>query len=286
MNQEDPSLVIQDENQIIAERRAKLSELRCAGNAFPNAFRREHLAEKLHQQFDQLSKEQLEVDVIAVKVAGRMVLKRVMGKASFATIQDMSGRIQLYISDDLTGASVHSAFKQYDLGDILGAHGTLFKTKTGELSIRVNHLELLTKSLRPLPEKFHGLTDQEQKYRQRYLDLITNEEARKTFITRSKVIQGIREFLVARDYLEVETPMMHPIPGGASAGLSPRITMHWTWNFTCALRLNCISNAWWWAVWKKFLKSTGISAMKVFPPDIILNLPCWSFTKLIKTLLT
>ena len=206
MNQEDPSLVIQDENQIIAERRAKLSELRCAGNAFPNAFRREHLAEKLHQQFDQLSKEQLEVDVIAVKVAGRMVLKRVMGKASFATIQDMSGRIQLYISDDLTGASVHSAFKQYDLGDILGAHGTLFKTKTGELSIRVNHLELLTKSLRPLPEKFHGLTDQEQKYRQRYLDLITNEEARKTFITRSKVIQGIREFLVARDYLEVETP--------------------------------------------------------------------------------
>lgn len=286
MNQEDPSLVIQDENQIIAERRAKLSELRCAGNAFPNAFRREHLAEKLHQQFDQLSKEQLEVDVIAVKVAGRMVLKRVMGKASFATIQDMSGRIQLYISDDLTGASVHSAFKQYDLGDILGAHGTLFKTKTGELSIRVNHLELLTKSLRPLPEKFHGLTDQEQKYRQRYLDLITNEEARKTFITRSKVIQGIREFLVARDYLEVETPMMHPIPGGASA--RPFATHHNALDMELYLRIapelylkRLVVGG-----MEKFLKSTGISAMKVFPPDIILNLPCWSFTKLIKTLLT
>lgn len=146
-----------------------------------------------------------------------MVLKRVMGKASFATIQDMSGRIQLYISYDHTGAGVHLVFKQHDLGDILGAQGTLFKTKTGELSIRVTHLELLTKSLRPLPEKFHGLIDQEQKYRQRYLDLITNEAARKTFTIRSKVIQVIREFLVAREYLEVETPMMHSIPGGVSA---------------------------------------------------------------------
>lgn len=217
MTQEDSSLVIQDENQIIAERRAKLTELRGIGNAFPNTFRREHLAAKLHHQFDDYAKEQLEAEAVAVKVAGRMVLKRVMGKASFATIQDMSGRIQLYISDDHTGAGVHLVFKQHDLGDILGAQGTLFKTKTGELSIRVTHLELLTKSLRPLPEKFHGLTDQEQKYRQRYLDLITNEAARKTFTTRSKVIQVIREFLVAREYLEVETPMMHSIPGGASA---------------------------------------------------------------------
>jgi lysyl-tRNA synthetase class 2 len=175
------------------------------------------LAAELHQQFGQFAKEQLEEKQIIAKVAGRMVLKRVMGKASFATIQDMSGRIQLYISDDHTGAAAHAAFKHHDLGDIFGAQGTLFKTKTGELSIRVTGLQLLTKSLRPLPEKFHGLTDQEQKYRQRYLDLITNEEARKVFTIRSKVIQTIREFFVARNYLEVETPMMHPIPGGASA---------------------------------------------------------------------
>ena len=217
MTQENQSAVPQDENQIIAERRAKLAEWRQAGNAFPNTFRRTHLAADLHRQFDDLTKEQLEESPVAVKVAGRMMLKRVMGKASFATIQDMSGRIQLYISDDLTGADVHAAFKHHDLGDILGAQGTLFKTKTNELSIRVTELQLLTKSLRPLPEKFHGLADQEQKYRQRYLDLITNEDARKVFTARSKIIQAMREFFVARGYLEVETPMMHPIPGGASA---------------------------------------------------------------------
>ncbi|SDW18272.1 lysine--tRNA ligase [Nitrosomonas oligotropha] len=217
MTQENPSAIPQDENQIIAERRAKLAEWRQAGNAFPNTFRREHVAADLHRQYDDLTKEQLEEAPVAVKVAGRMMLKRVMGKASFATIQDMSGRIQLYISDDLTGADVHAAFKHHDLGDIFGAQGTLFKTKTNELSIRVTDLQLLTKSLRPLPEKFHGLSDQEQKYRQRYLDLITNEEARKVFTVRSKIIQAMREFFVARNYLEVETPMMHPIPGGASA---------------------------------------------------------------------
>ena len=159
-----------------------------------------------------------------VSVAGRMILKRVMGKASFATIQDMSGRIQLYIADDVAGAEAHAAFKHYDLGDILGAEGTLFRTRTGELSVRVTNLRLLTKSLRPLPEKFHGLADQEQKYRQRYLDLITNENSRKVFITRSRIIQSIRECLVARGYLEVETPMMHPIPGGAAA--RPFVTHH------------------------------------------------------------
>jgi len=217
MNQENQSAASQDENQIIAERRAKLAEIRQAGNAFPNTFRRDHLAAELHQQFGEFSKEKLEERSITAKVAGRMVLKRVMGKASFATIQDMNGRIQLYISDDHTGETVHAAFKHHDLGDILGAQGTLFKTKTGELSIRVTDLRLLTKSLRPLPEKFHGLTDQEQKYRQRYLDLITNEDTRKVFTIRSKIIQAMREFFVVRDYLEVETPMMHPIPGGATA---------------------------------------------------------------------
>ena len=217
MTQEDQAATPQDENKIIAERRAKLTELRAAGNAFPNTFRRDNLASALHQQYGEYTKERLETDPVTVKVAGRIVLKRVMGKASFTTIQDMGGRIQLYISNDHTGQTVHEAFKHYDLGDIIGAQGQLFKTRTGELSIRVTQLQLLTKSIRPLPEKFHGLTDQEQKYRQRYLDLITNEETRKVFVIRSQVIQAIREFLVSRDYLEVETPMMHPIPGGATA---------------------------------------------------------------------
>jgi lysyl-tRNA synthetase class 2 len=235
MTQENQSAAPQDENQIIAERRAKLAEIRQAGNAFPNTFRREHLAAELHHQFGEFSKEKLEENPTTVKVAGRMVLKRVMGKASFATIQDMSGRIQLYISDDHTGGAVHAAFKHHDLGDIFGAQGTLFKTRTGELSIRVTDCQLLTKSLRPLPEKFHGLTDQEQKYRQRYLDLITNEDTRKVFTIRSKVIQAMREFFVARDYLEVETPMMHPIPGGATA--RPFSTYHNALDMALYLRI-------------------------------------------------
>lgn len=220
----NPAALQHEENQIIAERRAKLAALRENGNAFPNTFRRAHLAATLHGQYDEQSKETLEEQAVAVKVAGRMMLKRVMGKASFATLQDMSGRIQVYISNNDTGEPAHTAFKHYDLGDILGAEGVLFKTKTGELSVRVSQLHLLTKSLRPLPEKFHGLTDQEQKYRQRYLDLITNEETRQVFTIRSKIIQSMRDFFVARDYLEVETPMMHPIPGGATA--RPFVTHH------------------------------------------------------------
>ncbi len=157
-------------------------------------------------------------------VAGRMVLKRVMGKASFATLQDMSGRIQLYVTADAVGAQVYEAFKHWDLGDIVGARGALFKTRTGELSVRVTELRLLAKALRPLPEKFHGLIDQETKYRQRYVDLITSGDSRRVFIARSQIVQAIREFFVARGYLEVETPMMHPIPGGAAA--RPFVTHH------------------------------------------------------------
>ena len=212
-------------NQVIEERRAKLNELRAQGNPFPNDFRRENLAGDLHAFHDAKSQEELEAVGLSVAVAGRMVLKRVMGKVSFATIQDMSGRIQLFIATDSAGVAVHEHFKkQFDLGDIVGARGWLFKTKAGELSVRVSELRLLTKAVRPLPEKFHGLTDQEVKYRQRYLDLITNEEARLVFTTRSKIIQGIREFLVRHGYLEVETPMMHPIPGGAAA--RPFVTHH------------------------------------------------------------
>jgi len=207
----------QDENQIIAERRAKLAELRKHGNAFPNDFRREHLAADLHQAWDGKANEEIETKHVTAAVAGRMMLKRVMGKASFATVQDMSGRIQLYVTRDGLGEAAYEAFKHYDLGDVLGARGTLFRTKTGELSVKVSELRLLTKSLRPLPEKFHGLADQEQKYRQRYVDLMMNEDTRAAFRTRSRIVEAIREFMTAKGFLEVETPMMQPIPGGANA---------------------------------------------------------------------
>jgi lysyl-tRNA synthetase class 2 len=219
-----PAAAAQDENQIIAERRGKLGALRAAGNAFPNDFRCDAQAADLHMRYGALENDALEPQNIVVSVAGRMMLKRVMGKASFATIQDMSGRIQLYIQMDVVGAAVHDAFKHWDLGDIVGATGQLFKTRTGELSVKVASLRLLTKSLRPLPEKFHGLSDQEQKYRQRYVDLITNPASRDVFVKRSQIVQGIREFFVARGYLEVETPMMHVIPGGAAA--RPFVTHH------------------------------------------------------------
>ena len=207
----------QDENQIIAERRAKLARLREAGPAFPNDFRREDMAADLHRSHDGKSKEELEAQKPHAVVAGRMMLKRVMGKASFATLQDMSGQIQVYINNDVTGAEAHEAFKHWDLGDILGVEGTVFKTMRGELSVHASKIRLLSKSLRPLPEKFHGLTDMQQRYRQRYIDLIVNPASRRAFEIRSKLVQAMREFFVARGYLEVETPMMHPIPGGAAA---------------------------------------------------------------------
>jgi lysyl-tRNA synthetase, class II len=215
---------MKDENDIIAERRAKLKALREGAVAFPNDFRRKHLAAELHQRYSGVTREELESQAIAVSVAGRMMLKRVMGKLSFATLQDMSAQIQLYVSDADCGTQTHGEFKSWDLGDIVGARGPLFKTKTGELSVRVTELRLLTKALRPLPEKFHGLADQEAKYRQRYLDLITNEESRTIFSIRSKMIQALRKFLMRDGYIEVETPMMHPIPGGATA--RPFVTHH------------------------------------------------------------
>ena len=207
----------QDENQIIAERRARLAELRRGGSAFPNDFRREHLAAELHKAWGGKTNEELEPKSIAVSVGGRIMLKRVMGKASFATVQDMSGRIQLYVTRDGVGEAAYEEFKRHDLGDIVGAKGILFKTKTGELSVKVAELRLLAKSLRPLPEKFHGLADQEQKYRQRYVDLIMSEETRNAFRVRSRIVQAVRDFMNAKGFLEVETPMMQPIPGGANA---------------------------------------------------------------------
>jgi lysyl-tRNA synthetase class 2 len=218
-----------DENSIIAERRAKLAALRQQGIAFPNDFRPQHKAADLQAQFGVTEREALEEQAVRVTVAGRMMLKRVMGKASFATIQDASGprtdgRIQLYITSELAGADAHEAFKHYDLGDILGAEGTLFKTKTGELSVKVTSLRLLTKSLRPLPDKFHGLADQETRYRQRYVDLIMNEDTRRTFRARTAAMTSIRRFMSEHGFMEVETPMLHPIPGGAAA--KPFVTHH------------------------------------------------------------
>lgn len=211
-----------DENQLIAERREKLKLLRTAqvegkGVAFPNDFKPAHRAAALAEAHGATEAEALEAQAVAVSVAGRMMLKRIMGKASFATLQDATSRIQLYVTRDAVGEELYAEFKRWDLGDIVGAEGTLMKTKTGELSIKVTQLRLLTKSLRPLPDKFHGMADQEQKYRQRYVDLITDESARVRFTARSKAVSALREFMVANDFLEVETPMLHPIPGGANA---------------------------------------------------------------------
>ncbi len=224
MSDEHNNLPELDENQIVSLRREKLTQLRQDGIAFPNDFRRDAFAQDLHEKYDALEKADLDPQEIPVKIAGRMMLKRAMGKASFATVQDMTGQIQLYINNQGVGEEAHDDFKHWDMGDILGAEGTLFKTNHGELTVRVNKIRLLSKSLRPLPEKHLGLTDQEQKYRQRYVDLITNAESRDTFIKRSNAIQAVRQYMVDRRYLEVETPMMHTIPGGATA--KPFTTHH------------------------------------------------------------
>jgi lysyl-tRNA synthetase, class II len=211
-----------EENQLILERREKLKAIRQAqvdgkGVAFPNDFKPADRAIKLLAAFDDESKEDLDPQKIVASVAGRMMLKRVMGKASFATLQDSTGQIQIYVTNEGVGEALHGSFKHWDLGDIVACTGTLFKTKTGELSIHATEVRLLTKSLRPLPDKFHGMADQETKYRQRYVDLITDESARNRFKARSKAVSAIREFMVSHEFLEVETPMLHPIPGGANA---------------------------------------------------------------------
>ncbi len=213
-----------DENKLIAERREKLKRLRESGVAFPNDFRRNVVTSELHAEYDEKPREFFEENEIRAAVAGRMMAKRLMGKASFASVQDMSGRIQLYVQRDALPDGVYADFKTWDIGDIVGAEGKLFKTQKGELSIKVDSIRLLTKSLRPLPDKFHGLTDMEQRYRQRYVDLIMNEPVRKTFRMRTEIINFIRNYLNKRDFLEVETPMMQVIPGGATA--RPFTTFH------------------------------------------------------------
>src|ERR1700733_10551003 len=220
-----------DENKLIAERRTKLAQLReqaaAAGpttSVFPNDFRRDSLAGQLHAAFGERSAEWLEANPARVQVGGRMLVKRVMGKASFAKIADRTGQIQLFLQQDAIGPEVYDAFKGWDVGDIVGATGTLFRTKTNELSVRVDSLRLLVKSLRPLPDKWHGLADTETRYRQRYVDLIVNEASRNVFMIRTRIIRFLRSYLDALDFVEVETPMMQPIPGGAAA--LPFITHH------------------------------------------------------------
>jgi len=213
-----------DENKLIAERRAKLTEARSAGQAFPNDFRRDALAGELHAAYGEREDAWLEANPIKVQVGGRMLSKRIMGKASFAKIADRTGQIQLFLQRETLGETMYDAFKGWDVGDIVGAEGVLFRTKTGELSVRCERVRLLVKSLRPLPDKWHGLADQEIRYRQRYVDLIVSPQSVQVFRTRTRIIKYLRDFLDAMDYLEVETPMMQTIAGGAVA--RPFVTHH------------------------------------------------------------
>ncbi|HEX6927692.1 MAG TPA: lysine--tRNA ligase [Gammaproteobacteria bacterium] len=213
-----------EENRLIAERREKLRALRDAGPVFPNDFRRDALADDLHGMYGGIDGEKLEQENIRVRIAGRMMGKRVMGKASFVHIQDESGRIQVFLQRDELPEGVYQAFKGWDLGDIVAAEGVLFRTKTGELSVKADGFRLLTKSLRPLPDKYHGITDTELRYRQRYVDLIMSETSREVFRRRTRIVQFIREFMNGHGFMEVETPMMQAIPGGAVA--RPFITHH------------------------------------------------------------
>ncbi|MFW2405727.1 MAG: lysine--tRNA ligase [Gammaproteobacteria bacterium] len=213
-----------EDHRLVAERRAKLDALREAGFAYPNDRRRNALAGQIVTTFEHHTAEHLDEEAVEVMIAGRMMAKRVMGKASFAKVQDRSGQIQIFVQRDVVTTDVYQAFKKWDLGDIVWVRGTVFRTKTGEITVKVAEIELLTKSLRPLPEKFHGLTDQEMRYRQRYVDLIVTEKSRAVFRTRTQVVQYIRSYLDAMDFLEVETPMMQPIPGGAVA--RPFVTHH------------------------------------------------------------
>lgn len=229
-NEHSPS----DENKLIAERRQKLNAVREKRNAFPNEFRRDSLADQLAIAYANKAAEWFEANPIHVKVGGRMMVKRVMGKSSFAKLQDRSGVIQIFLQSEALG-DTYAEFKTWDVGDIVGAEGVLFKTKTGELSVKLDRAQLLVKSLRPLPDKWHGLSDQELRYRQRYVDLIINEDSRNVFLARTRIVKFMRDFLESLDFMEVETPMLHVIPGGAAA--KPFTTHHNALDMQLSLRI-------------------------------------------------
>ena len=235
-NNEEIVISAEEENKLISQRREKLAGLREIGNAFPNTFRRDSLAGDLLAHYQDKTKDELEELGIRVAVAGRMMAKRIMGKASFSQLQDMSGRIQLFLQrDSLPEGIYNDGFKKWDVGDIIGASGVLFKTKTDELSVKVDDIQLLTKSLRPLPDKFHGLSDTEIRYRQRYVDLIMNDDVKKSFYLRTSIIKFIRNYFDTNGFIEVETPMMQVIPGGATA--RPFETFHNALNLPMYLRI-------------------------------------------------
>ena len=229
------TITTESAHEQLAQRREKLEAMRKQGNAYPNNFSPEHVARELHDEYGDKDNEALESLHVEVTVAGRIMMRRLMGKASFATVQDRSGQIQLYVKKELLPEGLYDAFKHWDLGDIVGARGELFKTRTGELSVKVSSIALLTKALRNMPDKFHGLVDHEQRYRQRYLDVLVNEDSRRIFTIRSKLTSGLRQFFDARDYIELETPMMQKLPGGAAA--RPFITHHNTLDMKLYMRI-------------------------------------------------
>ncbi len=271
---------IPDDNQVFAERRAKLAALRARGPAFPNDFTRTHLAAALHGQYDGQTLEALEQQPVTVAVAGRLMLKRLMGKASFATLQDGSGRLQLFVNDEDAGAAAHEDFRHWDIGDIVAATGTLFKTRRGELSVRCRGLRLLAKALRPLPDKFHGLADQEQRHRQRYVDLIVNESTRRTFEIRAPhrrrraPVPGRARLPRGRDADAARRSRAARRPSRSS-----RTTMRSTWTCTCASRPSSISSAWSSAASSASSRSTATSATKASARGTIPNSRCSSSTR-------